>query len=773
MHLLIEEYTKTSADIDKLLAAYSGPASPVVDALRLLAEMIAGGQTANGALFITRNTDIQREDSDLGILLLAYWATALVQQMRQLPEKGGEAKAVIHRARNLIVPSTPKELLSLVDLVQGQFEECSGNIAERDKILRRAIKRTSPESARLPWLTAQYAVMLSRSGRLSEMSRKLSAIETSPAWSDIATTALLANFVNHVETCNVHQAEQLIPPLSRTQLPRPLAQMLDHYKTLLPMLKRALSSGPAQLDSVPADEVTPDWALVIKSLASEGSPQALKWARISEKREPTCITGNSLTSFNLLRAELSERNIDAARRLIALRRSQGNTHFTDSLFEARALLLEGSNEPASEAFCEAMKDAIQHNALHRMELEMTLATEIPRHIVMQLSERAASAGKSVKSAARPEPVTVSRVAVSGASNIIGASQAADELRRTVSHFARMDVPVMITGETGTGKDLIAHAIHEESDRRERPFVAVNCASISESLLESELFGHEKGAFTGASTSRRGLFEEAAAGCIFLDEIGEISPRLQAALLRVLETGEIRPVGSSTPRKTACRIITATNADLARMAQDGRFRQDILFRLKRLEIHIPPLRERTDDILPLASHFLNLNRSGDANAVMSEDLCRIVLSYGWPGNVRELRNVMERMRLMNSDKLYYEPGDIGLPAAVHMPPHTSQAPNTVLQDTRARPVQAIPVVRSGDSMRLKKGRSPMRRLEKLRALFREHRTLTRSEIIEALAISPNIATSDLKALAAEGFIDRVQPSKSPRSVYFRLRAGQNS
>jgi transcriptional regulator with GAF, ATPase, and Fis domain len=331
----------------------------------------------------------------------------------------------------------------------------------------------------------------------------------------------------------------------------------------------------------------------------------------------------------------------------------------------------------------------------------------------------------------------------------------------------MDVPVLITGETGTGKDLIAHAIHEESTRLDKPFVAVNCASISESLLESELFGHEKGAFTGASATRRGLFEQAGDGCIFLDEIGEISPRLQAALLRVLETGEIRPVGSSASRKTNCRILAATNADLARMSDEGSFRQDILFRLKRLEIQIPPLRERTDDLLPLSAFFLNLNRTGDSNAVMSEDLCRVVLSYSWPGNVRELRNIIERMRLMNSDKLYYEVQDIGLPVTAPLQIAPTPLVQTVSPSTRAitRP-QAVPVARIATG-HLRKGRSKMRRLEAVRTLFSQHRTLTRSEIIDSLAISPNIATSDLRTLISEGFVEKIQPSKSPRSAYFKI------
>lgn len=773
MHKLIEQFVSSSVDIPSLLEQYSGRQSPVTQALILLSGMLDGNQAANGALFVARNTDIQDEDADLGIIMLAYWALALVSQARQVPEKSIEARAAIHRARNLITSTCPKEIVSLVDLADAQLADSQGNIDARDTIMKRALKRLALHSPRHPWFLAQYAIMLARSGRLSEISRKLSSVETSSAWAEIAATATLARFMNHIETCNVHQAEQLLSPVARASLPRSQAQLLDAYRLLLPLLRKALSdtfSGGS--DTIPADDVTPDWALVIRSLTAGNAYQALKWSRISEKREPVCLTGCNLVSLNLLRAELAEGNIDAARRLLSLRRSHGNIHYMDSFFEARALLREGTVEQATDHFCQAAQQAEAHNAKHRLELELTLAIEIPHHLVLHLAESVASTSRPAKK----QPLLQSSVpaaslpSASGTGNIIGSSQSAENLRRTVAHFARMDVPVMITGETGTGKDLIAHAIHEESDRRDKPFVAVNCASISESLLESELFGHEKGAFTGASSSRRGLFEEASDGCVFLDEIGEISPRLQAALLRVLETGEIRPVGSSVSRKTNCRILTATNADLSRMAEEGRFRQDILFRLKRLEIHIPPLRERTDDILPLASFFLNQNRSGDSNAVMSEELCALVIAYTWPGNVRELRNVIERMRLMNSDKLYYEVADIGLPIATHtqktplMPPvRPAIGPRTAFA-----PPSGVPIARVAAVQGLRKGKSRMRRLEALRALFSQHGSLTRSEIMDVLNISASAATADLKTLTSEGFIDRIQPSRSPRSAYFSLR-----
>jgi two-component system response regulator HupR/HoxA len=360
------------------------------------------------------------------------------------------------------------------------------------------------------------------------------------------------------------------------------------------------------------------------------------------------------------------------------------------------------------------------------------------------------------------------------------------VRDAITRFARLDAPVLITGETGTGKELVARALHQASDHRDRPFTPVNCGSIAEALLESEMFGHEKGAFTGADKASKGLFDETGQGTIFLDEIGDISPRLQSALLRVLETGEIRAVGSARTRSIHCRVIAATNADLDAMSEQGKFRRDLLYRIQRLCIHVPPLRERRDDILLLARHFLDLGRRIGVHAALSRDLVETLRAYDWPGNVRELRNVIERMRLMHSDKLYYAIEDLDLkfhafgaavrresespaPARpVETPPSPAAAAPPLPTD--ASPLDQGPAATESPALEaiLLSGRSQVRRLDRLRALFRQHRKLMRSEVIQVLDVSPNTATKDLKALCDEGFIDRVEPSASSRSHYFVLR-----
>ncbi len=229
-------------------------------------------------------------------------------------------------------------------------------------------------------------------------------------------------------------------------------------------------------------------------------------------------------------------------------------------------------------------------------------------------------------------------------NVIGSSGGMRDVCSLVRRVSDADIPVLILGETGTGKGLIARALHSEGKRTAHSFVTVSCAALPENLLETELFGHTKGAFTGATTHKRGLFEEATHGTIFLDEIGELPMSLQAKLLDVLERGVIRPVGSNKERAIDVRIIAATHRDLRARAKQGLFREDLLFRLDVISTEIPPLRHRTEDILPLACHFLEgARRKHPKTAVtrLGRAALDVMMSYSWPGNVRELEHVIER------------------------------------------------------------------------------------------------------------------------------------
>lgn len=232
--------------------------------------------------------------------------------------------------------------------------------------------------------------------------------------------------------------------------------------------------------------------------------------------------------------------------------------------------------------------------------------------------------------------------------IVCASEKMRELLNVLPKIARADSNVLITGETGVGKELVARAIHRLSDRAGKEFVAVNCAAFPEGLLESELFGHVRGAFTGAHCDRPGLFEVASGGTLFLDEIGDMPLNLQAKLLRVIESGRFRRVGGVTEMNVNVRIIAATNKDLKKEIEEGRFREDLYYRLNVIPVHIPPLRERREDISLLAEHFA---KKFAPSKRLTQEALEALKSYSWKGNVRELKNVIERVCLLSqSDEI---------------------------------------------------------------------------------------------------------------------------
>jgi two-component system response regulator HydG len=227
-------------------------------------------------------------------------------------------------------------------------------------------------------------------------------------------------------------------------------------------------------------------------------------------------------------------------------------------------------------------------------------------------------------------------------NDIGRSQAIRDVLMRLIKFAPTDATVLITGESGTGKELIARAVHANSKRAQRPFVTVNCAAISETLLESELFGHARGAFTGAVGARKGLFEEADGGTFFFDEIAETTPVFQAKLLRAIQEGEIRRVGENKPIKVDIRVVAATNVDLGRAVEERRFRQDLYYRLNVARFQLPPLRERREDIPLLAEHFIaKYSRKMNKRVRLADGVMERLVAYDYPGNVRELENLVEQ------------------------------------------------------------------------------------------------------------------------------------
>src|SRR5215470_12869775 len=293
-------------------------------------------------------------------------------------------------------------------------------------------------------------------------------------------------------------------------------------------------------------------------------------------------------------------------------------------------------------------DAIKRGAYHYVTKPFT-AEEI-LHLVGQALERRRLVSRKER---LEEELSLAR----GVQHLVGQSEAVQKIRAIIQTAASSEATVLIQGESGTGKEIIANAIHAQSKRARGPLVKMNCAAVPETLLESELFGHEKGAFTGADRRRIGRFEQADGGTLFLDEICEMQPRLQAKFLRALQEREIERLGSSTAIPVDVRIIAATNRDLAKALEEGILREDLYYRLNVILLHVPPLRERMDDVPILAMHFLRkyAAREGSAANAVSEDAMSVLMNYAWPGNVRELETG-DRLRAADLPPQVHHRGD---------------------------------------------------------------------------------------------------------------------
>jgi DNA-binding NtrC family response regulator len=284
---------------------------------------------------------------------------------------------------------------------------------------------------------------------------------------------------------------------------------------------------------------------------------------------------------------------------------------------------------------------------------------------LEQAMRSRAGGISPDRSKKGESVASAGTSVGPGPRLIGNHPLIEQVRALIRKVAPTDATVLISGESGTGKDIVARLIHLQSKRAAAPFVAVNCGAISPELLESEMFGHERGSFTGALTSRTGMFQLANHGTIFLDEVAEMTPALQVKLLRVLQEREVRPVGSARSVKLDIRVVAATNKDLARETAAGRFREDLFYRLNVVPVTMPALRECRSDIPQLVENFLALDnrRHREGEVRISEDAMVQLWQYDWPGNVRELENVVERLVIL-SDSGIVSPAD--LPPDVRSP-----------------------------------------------------------------------------------------------------------
>jgi len=746
------------------LLAVAEPRPRIVEAMIALRESLSGKRDAQEAMNLAESALAEPGTPQLLIIMLELWVSVCSGHGRL-----AEVQALVRRIQELVSEDTPPELRATVCIAEGHLAGLQGDKRAREDSFRRALEAMPADAPRrrvILWERAMFLVVLVRGAEVEDDLRELERCGFPPS------RLALARLCGLVEAGRAAEGLAQLPAVeSDALLAESAAGRTRLYRGLAEIM---LGMAPSEPERLPA-------ALQSAQMLLARNPQEA--LRLARQHAAALLSAEDSAGFVrdcLVRAELAAGNAAAACRLIDERRRRGGAHFLDDLFLARAGLLTGDRPSAARRFASAVAACERHRAESRLDFELRLACELSPGDLMALTRSALTLpSEPVRAdAVAPDAPGPALADPKGVGRLLGRSAAMAGLRENIRRMAPLDAAVLITGETGTGKELVARALHEESLRAGEPFLAVNCGAIAESLLESELFGHERGAFTGAHRAHRGVFEEAGRGTVLLDEIGDISPRLQVVLLRVLEAGEIRPVGSAVSRRIACRVLAATNAELDGLVARGAFRKDLLFRLKRLELRVPPLRERREDILELAGHFLAEGRSDGLRPVMTENLRRALTGRGWPGNVRELRNEMERMRLLGSEKRSYGLADLDprpgwdaepAPAAAKGRPLAGDASREAVRLEPSAPSaggQGAPGAPGEDL--LPSGRSAMRRRQRLGQLFERHGRLTRHEVARLLEVSGNTATADLKALCEEGLIEKVEPNSSPRTHYFAAR-----
>lgn len=467
-----------------------------------------------------------------------------------------------------------------------------------------------------------------------------------------------------------------------------------------------------------------------------------------------------------LHYELSIRHSGMCKYILQENKKIGQEHFMDDLFYSRIALIENKRNEAIFYFQRLIINVKKYGFEPRLKFELQFAKELSASDLFYLIDK--SSELKEKNIIL-EPINApNEVEKKGLDLIVGKSNLIIKTKKLIRKYSIIHEPVLVTGETGTGKELVAKALHDLGPNASDPFLAINCGTLSDTLLQSELFGYVAGAFTGAQKAKKGIFEAAGNGTVFLDEFEDVSPKMQSSLLRVLESNEIRLLGDVNSKKINCKIIIATNKPLKELVGSKSFREDLYFRLARFEIKLPSLKERQEDIPELIHHFLFSPNQNNFTPELSNELLEKLSSYSWPGNIRELRNAIDKMRVLYSDLKRYGVEEFDFEqledfATIKLPPINTPPKNNPLS------IKSIDLsAKDRIEKIMNRGSKASEHLPFLKELFLEYKNITRSQVMEILNLSPFNTATALKALCDEGFIIKITPTKSTKSHYYQIK-----
>lgn len=716
------------------------------------------------------------QDIFLQILFLEFRAKLAIALGRI-----GEGQLLIAQIKGLLQPDMPHEYQIIPITCEISLLIKEGNFKLAENLIEECLQVLSLESDRYLYLILDYGFLLAIECRMKKIKDTIESICLSAKNYALQSFSSIVLFVDSTYRCELDNSLRL-------------ETTIDYYTDFFQYFKKDLTRCFLFILVLKFNYGTMQEYEFLKKTENKNQPEimalyylikrkpeeAQQLISVEEVEKIGYLKNHDMAVYKPISVALSCGGYQEAKLLLIEKIQLENSHYFDDFIFARIEYLEGNTEKALAHFKMVYDNCIMNDCLRRLEFEMDLACEL-KNRDNQIFWDFAKKSSAISSVETPE----SSNAPEDHYDMLGESPAIKNVYESIKKYGPLNLPVLIIGETGTGKELTARALHTESSRRNKPYLAINCGAISESLLHSELFGYEQGAFTGASKHKIGILEAAGDGTVFLDEIGEISPAIQVALLRVLENNEIRPVGGSRTKKLNFRFIAATNAPLQLLVEQNKFRMDLLYRLQRFQINLPPLRHRKSDIKALAINFLQKEKTSQ-NFTLSENFIKAIENYPWPGNIRELKNEMEKIAILNVNKNNFTEKDLPQGKFQSIISANYQYADNLSQLGQEKPLLEQPqnynqASQSGELDNTKNSRSmeedfqiflgnrnsTLRRKTKLIKLFEKYQNLTRSEVARVMNLALNTAAKDLENLESEGVIERIKPSASPRTHYFSL------
>lgn len=700
------------------------------------------------------------EDSDLFLFFITL-SIACLTQHQQLEK----AKSLVSIGSNLVNPKIHPVIHSFYLQVCSRLKFFYGELEEEKRLMEESLQLIKRDSPKYKPIFINYAYLLARSGKLKDLSLEDEKILKEELNSPLEKGSL-ANEVRMADCIVRGDYEKGYEHLSAYHRANEF-KISSRYENASFSLK--VLSRNRDLTSFP-DSYLKDFAVIFDDFYES------RWGVIADKMkkilsiEATNPYVYFISKYLCLHYELSNKNSGKAKLILIDNQKKGKAHFLDDLFYARIALIESKRNDALYLFKRLMLNVHKYGFMYRLEFELQFAKEISSADLFFLLQKA-NEFKDKKILLEEKVEVLSEKRYEGLDLIIGNSAPIEKVKTLIQKFAIIAEPILITGETGTGKELVAKAIHDIGVNAKEPFLAINCGSLTDTLLQSELFGYEAGAFTGAQKEKKGIFEAAGKGTVFLDEFEDVSPKMQSSLLRILETNEIRLIGGTKSRIIYCKIVIATNVSLKSLVAKKTFRDDLYFRLARYEIKLPALKARQADIPELIQHFLSAQNDKEFSPMIDADLLKTLINYDWPGNIRELRNVIERMKTLHPAKNIYGINDFEFDQLENFSETKKIAnatPNTVTQKTQSADSNSHASEEERIQKIIEKGFKIENRLLFLKDLFLKYKKLSRSQVREILKVNPITADSALKMLCEEGFIIKKTPTKSTKSHYYEIK-----